>query len=262
MPRPPWSFVRAAATLVALAHVYGCSGHAPLPPRAAALNQLGLEAFAQGDLATAEARLALALEFHPRFVEALVNLGLVELARGNHERAEALIGRARRLNGDLPHPHHGLGVLAHRRQQLAEAAEHYREALRVDPAFVPSRANLGRLLFDAGAYDEAREQFARLIEAAPGDGRGHAGMVESLVQLGRRADAERALDRGLREAGTTAPVRLLAARAVEADDAQAQAGETEAHGLRLPEILQGEMDELIGALVAEDEAERLASIDG
>ena len=30
---------------------------------------------------------------------------------------------------------------------------------------------------------------------------------------------------------------------------------------RLPEILQGEMDELIGALIAEDEAERLAALD-
>jgi peptide chain release factor 1 len=31
---------------------------------------------------------------------------------------------------------------------------------------------------------------------------------------------------------------------------------------RLPEIMAGEMDELIGALIAEDEAERLASMDG
>ena len=31
---------------------------------------------------------------------------------------------------------------------------------------------------------------------------------------------------------------------------------------RLPEILQGELGELIGALIAEDEAERLASLDG
>jgi peptide chain release factor 1 len=31
---------------------------------------------------------------------------------------------------------------------------------------------------------------------------------------------------------------------------------------RLPEILQGEMDELIGALIAQDEAERLATLDG
>jgi peptide chain release factor 1 len=31
---------------------------------------------------------------------------------------------------------------------------------------------------------------------------------------------------------------------------------------RLPEILEGELDELVGALIAEDEAERLASLDG
>ena len=31
---------------------------------------------------------------------------------------------------------------------------------------------------------------------------------------------------------------------------------------RLPEIMQGEMDELIGELIAQDEAERLASLDG
>ncbi|MFS0773728.1 peptide chain release factor 1 [Sphingomonas sp. 1P08PE] len=31
---------------------------------------------------------------------------------------------------------------------------------------------------------------------------------------------------------------------------------------RLPEIMTGEMDELVGALIAEDEAERLASLDG
>jgi peptide chain release factor 1 len=31
---------------------------------------------------------------------------------------------------------------------------------------------------------------------------------------------------------------------------------------RLPEILQGQMDELIGALIAEDEAERLAAVEG
>ena len=30
---------------------------------------------------------------------------------------------------------------------------------------------------------------------------------------------------------------------------------------RLPEVLAGEMDELIGALIAEDEAERLATLD-
>jgi tetratricopeptide (TPR) repeat protein len=189
-----------------------CSSAVPLPPRAVELNRLGAEALEQGDLGVAEARLALALEFHPRFVEALVNLGLVELSRGNHERARALFLRARSLNEHLPHPHHGLGALAHRQLRLRDADEHYRRALKVDPGFLPARANLGRLLFDAGSLDEARVQFSRLVEASPGDGRGHAGLVETLLRLGRRDDAREALERGRQRCPDAPALRLLIAR--------------------------------------------------
>lgn len=192
--------------------VISCSAVTPLPPRALELNRLGAEALEQGDLPTAEARLALALEFHPRFVEALVNLGLVELSRGNHERARTLFLRARNLNEDLPHPHHGLGVLAHKQLKLHEADAHYRKALAVNPDFIPSRANLGRLLFDAGALDEARVQFSRLIEVAPGDGRGHGGLIEVLLRLGRREDADLALQRALELAPNAPQIRVLVAR--------------------------------------------------
>lgn len=189
-----------------------CATTVPLPPRALELNRLGAEALDQGDFPTAEARLTLALEFHPRFVEALVNLGLVELSRGNHERANALFLRARSLNENLPHPHHGLGVLAHKQLRLHDADAHYRQALKVDPGFVPSRANLGRLLFDAGSLEEARVQFARLIEAAPRDGRGHGGLIEVLLRLGRREDARVALLRAVEQAPLAPQVRLLVAR--------------------------------------------------
>jgi len=73
----------------------GCAGAAPLPPKAVLLNQAGADALARGDLETADARLSLALEYSPHFVEALVNQGLVELQRGNFERARELITRAR-----------------------------------------------------------------------------------------------------------------------------------------------------------------------
>ena len=75
--------------LAALAAVLsvGCASVPPLPPRAAELNRDGAAALAAGDLATAEARLAVALEYSPRFTEAWVNLGYVELRRGNLEKA-------------------------------------------------------------------------------------------------------------------------------------------------------------------------------
>ena len=87
------------ACLVGLA---GCASVPPLPPKALELNRDGAAALAAGDLATAEARLALAIEYNPRFTEAWVNLGFVELRRGNLDRAQQDFGKARDLNPDLP----------------------------------------------------------------------------------------------------------------------------------------------------------------
>lgn len=73
--------------VVALLAIVGCTHPALLPPKAIDLNREGARALAVGNLELAEARVALALEYNPRFTEAWVNLGLVELRRDNIERA-------------------------------------------------------------------------------------------------------------------------------------------------------------------------------
>lgn len=202
---------RLALVALSLALV-ACSGAAPLHPKAVELNRAGAQALAAGDLETAEARFALALEYHPRFVEALTNLGLVEMQRGNLERARVLFERARRYNPDLAQPHHALGVLAERERRPDVAAEHYREALRVNPGFGPSRANLSRVLFAAGLYDEAREQFARLVASDPGDRSGAIGLAETLLRLGRDAESDEVVDRARRTFGDLPELVILVAR--------------------------------------------------
>jgi tetratricopeptide (TPR) repeat protein len=219
-----------------------CSGTAPLAPKAAELNRLGIDALAAGDLATAEARFAVALEYHPRFVEALVNLGLTELARGNHERGKALFLRAKRINADLPHPHHGLGVLADKEKRPREAADHYREALRVDPGFVPARANLGRAYFAAGMLDDAREQFLRLSEVAPDDDRGPSGLAETLLRLGRTAEADEVVDRSLRKLGPRPSLLVLRART------ELAVGETEGARVLLGRVVDSNGEQTTTAL--------------
>ncbi len=201
-----------ALFLVLALFVLGCAGRAPLPPKAIALNQDGVAALARGDLMVAEARLALAVEYNPRFTEAWVNLGLVELRRGNLVTAREDFLRARSLNPDLPTPHHALGVLADRRGLPAEAEKHYRAALKVDPGFAPARANLGRLLFTRGALDLAREQFLRLTQVAPDRVEGWAGLVEIFMQLGRDDDAGEALDVARARFGDVPPLVLLVGR--------------------------------------------------
>jgi tetratricopeptide (TPR) repeat protein len=101
-------------------------------------------------------------------------------------------------------PHHALGVLAERQARPDEASRNYYEALAVDPGFGPSRANLARLLFDAGMLEEALVQFKRLIEATPEAPEAHVGLAETLLRLGRTQEAE-ALTRSARERFPEAP---------------------------------------------------------
>jgi Flp pilus assembly protein TadD len=198
--------------LIVPAMVAACVGTAPLPPKAVALNRAGTEALAAGDLETAEARFALALEYHPRFVEALTNLGLVEMQRGNLAHARLQFERARRINPDLAQPHHALGVLAERERRPDVAAEHYRDALKVNPGFGASRANLSRVLFAAGRFDEAREQFLRLVEVEPGQLAGRTGLAETLLQLGRASESDAIVDKAREDFGETPELVILLGR--------------------------------------------------
>lgn len=157
---------------------FGCASAAPLPPKAAELNQAGIEAMKTGDLEMASARFSLALEFHPKFVDALVNLGLVDMQRGSFKQARKRLEKAVSINRHVAQPHHGLGVLCEREGAAERAVGHYKAALEVDPGFAPSRANLARLYFVSGHLDYAREQFLRLTEVAPEVGAAWAGLIE------------------------------------------------------------------------------------
>ncbi|HEY8039653.1 MAG TPA: tetratricopeptide repeat protein [Polyangiaceae bacterium] len=208
----PSPLVLALATALFLSAA-ACATTAPLPAKALALNAAGAEALAQGDLSTAEARLSVALEYSPRFVEAWVNLGYVELRRGNFAQARRDFVRARELNQDIPAPHHALGLLADRQGRGDEAEESYRDALRVDPGFGPARANLARRLFARGQYENAREQFQRLREVAPDATEGWVGEAESLLELRRETEAEGVVARARERLGDLPPLMLLVARA-------------------------------------------------
>ena len=190
----------------------GCATGVALPPPALQLNHSGAEALRAGDLETAGARLNLALEYNPDFVDALVNLANVEIQRGNFERARQLLLRARRLNDDFAQAHHGLGVLAEREERLDDASTHYREALEVNPGFVEARANLARLLYEAGHYEHALVQFRRMRELVPASLAAHRGFVATLLSLQRLEEAEQALGAALDLGLADRQLQILAGR--------------------------------------------------
>jgi len=203
--------VLALALIVKLGLV-GCAAHPPLPPQALELNRTGAEALAAGDFETAAARLALAIEYSPRFTEAWVNLGLLQLQRGEVEASRRTLQRARQLNPNLPTPHHALALWFEGRDRAPDAEKLYRAALKVDPGFAPARANLARLLYRRAAWEDAREQFLRLTEVAPESLDGHVGLVETYLRIGREDDADAALDHALASFGDRPELALLGAR--------------------------------------------------
>lgn len=198
--------------LLAVWGLVACAPTARLPAKAIELNTAGAQALLRGDLSAAEACLSVALEYSARFVEAWVNLGYVELRRGNFEQAGRDFVKARDLNPDIPAPHHALGVLADKEGRGAEAEKAYRAALRVDPGFAPARANLARRLFARGQYEDAREQFQRLERVAPDSVLGSAGDAETLLQLGREADAEAVVAHARERFGDLPALMLLVGR--------------------------------------------------
>jgi tetratricopeptide (TPR) repeat protein len=219
-----------------------CGGTAPLAPAAVAHNSAGAWALQQGDLETAGARLEVALEYHPEFVEALANLGLVELGRGNFARSRQLLERAVRLNQDLAQPHHGLGVLAEREHRPDLASEHYREALRVDPGFGAARGNLARLLLHAGQIEHALLQFQKLRQVDPTSLVGHSGSVECLLTLGRILEAQALLHAARAELGEQPTLTVLQARL------WLRSGESERAASALEPLTSGNDDTTVSAL--------------
>ncbi|AKV03060.1 TPR domain protein, putative component of TonB system [Labilithrix luteola] len=218
----------AAAFLFAVLGMFstaGCASVPPLPPKAIELNRDGAAALAAGDLLTAEARLAVAIEYSPRFTEAWVNLGYVELRRGNLTLARKHFVKARDLNSDLPAPHHALGVLADRRDLGREAEANYRQALKVDPGFAPARVNLARRLFARGAFEDAREQFLRLTQVQADVPAGYIGLAECLLRLDREPEADDVLARARARFGDTPELTMLVARQLLRREAFAEAEE-------------------------------------
>lgn len=78
-----------------------------------------------------------------------------------------------------------------------KAVEHYREALRRDPALDKARLGLARVLREANQPEESILEFRRYLEAHPDDADAHLEAARAALALGRQADAIADLDRAL-----------------------------------------------------------------
>ena len=156
-----------------------------------------------------------ALAARPESVEARVNLGSVLALAG--DRAGAIAELREALRGDPANvtAHFNLGSLL-AESAPDEARPHLEAVVAARPADAEARRLLAKLLRDAGQLPAALEQYRRAVELAPGDETARLGEAETLVRLGRYADARQRLEDGLRQLPASgllnhALARLLAA---------------------------------------------------
>ncbi|MCY2926912.1 MAG: tetratricopeptide repeat protein, partial [Planctomycetota bacterium] len=73
--------------------------------------------------------------------------------------------------------------------RFEEAAAHYREAVRIDPAFAEAQSNWGTALARMGHIDEALTHWQEAVRINPDFAEVHSILGNALAQLGRLDDA-------------------------------------------------------------------------
>jgi tetratricopeptide (TPR) repeat protein len=156
-----------------------------------------------------------ALAARPESVEARVNLGSTLALAGDRAGALENLREALRLDPANATAHFNLGSLL-ADSAPEEARSHLEAAVAARPEDAEARRLLAKTLRDAGRLPAALEQYRRAVELAPGDEAARLGEAETLVRLGRYAEARTRLDEALGQMPASgllshAQARLLAA---------------------------------------------------
>ncbi len=94
--------------------------------------------------------------------------------------------------------HNNLGKALGDMGMAKEAAEHYREAVRIDPRYLQANNNLGSALAGQGKKEEALATFEAVVKLEPRYAQAHFNRGVLLEQLGRTADSAKAHREALR----------------------------------------------------------------
>lgn len=119
------------------------------PQDALALFNRGVAAKELGRLELAEQSLRRSAELEPAYAgDAARRIGQIRAARGDPAGALAHFQEAVRLEPEQPEAHYDLGYLHETQGRFAEAAEHYRRSLAIDPNYTLALKGLARIATD------------------------------------------------------------------------------------------------------------------
>src|SRR5881628_2936505 len=126
-----------------------------------------------------------ALATYPKSSIAENNLGNVRADQSKLAEAIEHYRQALDINPEHASAHYNLGNVLAQQGKLAEASEHHRQALRLKPDYADAHNNLGNVLAQQGMLAEASEQYQRALQIRPDDADAHNNLGTALAQQGK-----------------------------------------------------------------------------
>jgi tetratricopeptide (TPR) repeat protein len=111
-----------------------------------------------------------ALAEDDKYATAYNQLGYLYSRERQYDKAIAAMEKYVALLPDQPNPHDSLGEMLRLSGRFEDALEQYHIALKMDPTFYISQKELGETYGIMGQEERAREEYAKAIQEAPGNG--------------------------------------------------------------------------------------------
>ncbi len=147
---------------------------------------LGLAYAQKGHLDLAVQNCRQALLFDPDFVPAHINLGMTLAMRSEYAEAIAHYRRALEINPDKPEIYNNLGAaILNMTGDLSQAAEQFRQAVRLKQDYNNARLNLATVLTRQGKFDEAIMEYRQVLQFDPKDHRAVEGLESVMAERGK-----------------------------------------------------------------------------
>ena len=132
-------------------------------------------------------------------VEKEVDIAMRYLAKDQPELAIKRLNDVAKASPDSPAVYEVLGIAFQRSGEFELAEENFRKALRIDPAYSRGRNNYATYLFSQQRYDDACDEFEKVVDDVYYDRRARAflNLGQCSIQLKRWDEAESALKRAV-----------------------------------------------------------------
>ena len=201
----PWA--RMAMAGVILAALAACTGpEAELAREQSAQSHydIGLGALAENNLSKAINEFRIAVEENPRNARNHHALGNALLRNQQLDEAIQALRRAVELQPRLSDAFNDLAAAYIRKQMWDLAIDAFRRALANPQYLNPDRAylNLGNIYYIRGQYEQAAEEFRRLLDVVPQSPDGHFFLGRTLLAQGKLEEAREKLEQAIKLEGT------------------------------------------------------------